>query len=582
MSLCRDIRNARASASARSVGNDTPVPDHQQFSFGTTTPTPTRGVRRYRDSDDYNINSDIIRSSSNALFTPGTTKRLKTSCDDIAHQFEVDPAQLRDLANSRDVPDMLLRLMARLLKLEKLFAKNEFEVLLKSPEFRTDSRLPSFPLAYLQYVTDVAARMTRVIEKQWKIFKVPKEIFEDPDYRSRLETTIEASFKDNGDAIHISILVTRLFPKGVYGTTANWARVAFLRSALRDFVRFTGLKKPAGALCQLRERDPTDDHLAVTGPGDDTPDTPTGIDNYNVDKDVEDDGPITGKQYTQQQFWNYVDDYLEYIRTDLFKDIPDRPTRNSKIMQLFNEGLQIDMFNYQEGRKPPAPSGELPGWQETLQRSTCCLFTPIELSEPSTQARVVQANLNETPTECQGDLSQRRTGGPDSMPIQRPKSYRSPIADTALKQPSDGPMARPTGLLNRCQGSNPPNSLRTDSPHFSSNWGHMDLELPNRETGPGSSGSVVCVAYYGNWRDQSNTMFGTPERTSLTCPIVVIRILYYRIIVRSCFGKTRPQAGPQACPPQDTTFASATVHTLTAGLSSKSSYYSNVNLPISL
>ncbi|KAH9165168.1 hypothetical protein EDB89DRAFT_2077155 [Lactarius sanguifluus] len=285
---------------------------------------------------------------------------------------------------------MLLRLMARLLKLEKLFAKNEFEVLLKSPEFRNglSDRLavallsPGIPA----YVTDVAAQMTRVIEKQWKIFKVPKEIFEDPDYRSRLETTvsellttcrssfkqkIEASFKDNGDAIHISILVTRLFPKGVYGTTANWVRVAFLRSALHDFVRFTGLKKPAGALCQLREHDPTDDHLAVTGLGDDTPDTPTGIDNYNVDKDVEDDGPITGKQYTQQQFWNYVDDYLEYIRTDLFKDIPDRPMRNSKIMQLFNEGLQIDMFNYQEGRKPPAPSGELPRWQETLQRSTC-------------------------------------------------------------------------------------------------------------------------------------------------------------------------------------------------------------------
>ncbi|KAH9167443.1 hypothetical protein EDB89DRAFT_1909961, partial [Lactarius sanguifluus] len=116
------------------------------------------------DSDDYNINSDIIRSSSNALFTPGTTKRLKTSCDDIAHQFEVDPAQLRDLANSRDVPDMLLRLMARLLKLEKLFAKNEFEVLLKSPEFRNglSDRLavallsPGIPA----YVTDVAARMT--------------------------------------------------------------------------------------------------------------------------------------------------------------------------------------------------------------------------------------------------------------------------------------------------------------------------------------------------------------------------------------------------------------------------------------
>ncbi|KAH8994570.1 hypothetical protein EDB92DRAFT_1975553 [Lactarius akahatsu] len=328
MSLCHDLRNARASASACSVSNDTPVPDHQQFSFGTTTPTPTRGVHHYRDSDDFNIDSDIIRSSGNALFTPGTTKHLKTSCDDIAREFDVDPAQLRAFANSRSLPDMLLRLMAHLLKLEQLFTKNEFDVLIKSPEFRSglSDKLvvallsPGIPA----YVTDVAAQMTRVIEHQWKIFKVPKEIFEDPDYRSRLETTvsellttcqssfkqkIEASFKDNGDAVHISILVMRLFPKGVYGTAANWMRVAFLRSTFRDFVRFTGLKKPAGALCPLREPDLTDD-LAVTGLGDDTLDTPTS--NYNMNNgDVEDhSSPITGKTYTQQQFWNYVDDYL--------------------------------------------------------------------------------------------------------------------------------------------------------------------------------------------------------------------------------------------------------------------------------
>ncbi|KAH9079602.1 hypothetical protein EDB83DRAFT_2514103 [Lactarius deliciosus] len=377
MSLCRDLHNAGASASACSASNDTPVPDHQQFSFGTTTPTPTHGVRRYRDSDDFNIDSDIIRSSSNALFTPGTTKRLMTSCDDIAREFEVDPAQLRAFANSRSLPDMLLRLMARLLKLEKLFAKNEFDVLLKSPEFRSglSDKLvvallsPGIPA----YVTDVAAQMTRVIEHQWRLFKVPKEVFEDPDYRSQLETTvselltscrssfkqkIEASFKDNGDAVHISILMMRLFPKGVYGTTANWT--------------FTGLKKPAGALCPLHECVLSDD-LAVAGPGDDTPDTPTSIDNYNVNNgNVEDHSrPITGKTYTQQQFWNYVDDYLEYIRTELFKDIPDRSTRNSKIIELFNKGLQIDMFNYQDGRKPPPPASNLPVWQDTLQHSAC-------------------------------------------------------------------------------------------------------------------------------------------------------------------------------------------------------------------
>ncbi|KAI9434380.1 hypothetical protein H4582DRAFT_2081112 [Lactarius indigo] len=352
------------------------VPGHLFISaFGITTPTPNRGVCHHRDSDDfdYHLDGDVVRSSGIAPFTPGTTKRLKTSCDDIAHQYDVDPALLRELAGSQNLPEMILCLAAHLLKLEKLFIKNEFDVLLKSQEFRNglSDRLlvsllsPGIPA----YVTDVTPRMLRVIKEQWRIFKVPKEIFEDPDYCSRLETTvsdlltacwsgikqkIEASFRDNGNTVHISIL---------------------MRSALRDFVRFSGLKKPAGALCELHERNPTDNFTGVAGPRDDASDTPTGdnghnADNYNRNNEDSEDNPdpmtpITRKQYTHQQFWNYIDDYLEYIRTELFADITDRSVRSSRIMQLFNEGLQTDMFNYKEGRKPP-PSGELPAWQETL------------------------------------------------------------------------------------------------------------------------------------------------------------------------------------------------------------------------
>jgi hypothetical protein len=41
---------------------------------------------------------------------------------------------------------------------------------------------------------------------------------------------IEGSFKDDGDALHISILVQRVFPKGVPSTTEHWMRIAFLVS----------------------------------------------------------------------------------------------------------------------------------------------------------------------------------------------------------------------------------------------------------------------------------------------------------------------------------------------------------------
>ena len=63
----------------------------------------------------------------------------------------------------------------------------------------------------------------------------------------------------------------------------------------------------------------------------------TDLGNLRADDDDDDEddnkGPITGKTYTQQQYWNYVNDYLEYIRTELFADITDRSVRNAKTMQ---------------------------------------------------------------------------------------------------------------------------------------------------------------------------------------------------------------------------------------------------------
>ena len=40
---------------------------------------------------------------------------------------------------------------------------------------------------------------------------------------------------------------------------------------------------------------------------------------------------ITGKRYTPNQFWNYVDDYLNFIHTELFKDYMDPATKRNKI-----------------------------------------------------------------------------------------------------------------------------------------------------------------------------------------------------------------------------------------------------------
>jgi hypothetical protein len=107
MSLCRDLRNTRTPARSTSTSNDgnTSAPGQRQLAYGSVTPTPSRGVRRRRDSNDldYNLDDDLVitRPAGTAPITPGTTKRLKASCEDTARLFDVDADQLRSFAEVR-------------------------------------------------------------------------------------------------------------------------------------------------------------------------------------------------------------------------------------------------------------------------------------------------------------------------------------------------------------------------------------------------------------------------------------------------------------------------------------------------
>lgn len=55
-------------------------------------------------------------------------------------------------------------------------------------------------------------------------------------------------------------------------------------------------------------------------------------DNVGVHEEEDVDEPITKKVYTQHQYWNYVDDYLDLIRSD-FAHITDRAERHAQMMQ---------------------------------------------------------------------------------------------------------------------------------------------------------------------------------------------------------------------------------------------------------
>ena len=152
-------------------------------------------------------------------------------------------------------------------------------------------------------------------------------------------------------------------------------------------------RRPNSTPNLMEPRDNDSETLATEGhneDGDNNNDKTNSDDVRADDDNDEDEGLITGKTYTQQQYWNYVDDYLEYIRTELFADVTDHSARNAKMTQcilivvshpfqfanhtlrLFNEALQIDMFNYRGGgKRPPQPSGPLLTWQQALHRSSC-------------------------------------------------------------------------------------------------------------------------------------------------------------------------------------------------------------------
>lgn len=95
------------------------------------------------------------------------------------------------------------------------------------------------------------------------------------------------------------------------------------------------MKKTPGALVPLRRRPNSTPEVRDNDSETVATDGHDGDDSVRVDEEdgVDDQGPITGKMYTQQQYWNYVDDYLEYIRTTLFTDIMDRSERQSQMLQ---------------------------------------------------------------------------------------------------------------------------------------------------------------------------------------------------------------------------------------------------------
>ncbi|KAH8991026.1 hypothetical protein EDB92DRAFT_1816532 [Lactarius akahatsu] len=356
MSLCHDLRNYWASTTDTSPNDDflcTPATDQSM-----TQTFQLSGVHCRWDSNNFNYGLDEIEDW--IITRPAGT-------------FPITPDKLKKFAEHATILHMLVDLKAYLLMIENTHKRAALTDILGTPAFKDRLLITLLSPGIPVYVTEVTQWMMTIIGQQHELFKVPQEVFEDPHTCGRLEllvsellTTcqsgmkqkIKASFKDNGDAVHISLLVQRMAPKGFLVTPDHW-------SAFQEVVKLVGLKKPVGALASLNKDRGSDASSVSPMPGGSN----NNMDNSGND---DDDGlQITEKWYAQQQFWVYVDDYLDLIHTRLFWDLTDPTERHNKIVWFFNEALQVDILNYKDGTKISAsPSGtQLPVWQEALHRS---------------------------------------------------------------------------------------------------------------------------------------------------------------------------------------------------------------------
>ena len=117
MSLYRKVRNSSNSrSSALNTGDEgnavrISASDYNELA-GSMTPTPSRGVRRRRDSDDLGLNLEddniiIARPAGTIPITPASKKRLKVSCEDTARLFDVDPNELAKFVEVCPISDYI-------------------------------------------------------------------------------------------------------------------------------------------------------------------------------------------------------------------------------------------------------------------------------------------------------------------------------------------------------------------------------------------------------------------------------------------------------------------------------------------
>lgn len=98
MSLFRELRPSRTSTSSNADLISTPATVRSTTQSGSI-------LRRRRDSNDFDYSFDdvITRPAGTFPITPGTKKRLKSSCDDVARRHDVDADDLKNFVEVRSI-----------------------------------------------------------------------------------------------------------------------------------------------------------------------------------------------------------------------------------------------------------------------------------------------------------------------------------------------------------------------------------------------------------------------------------------------------------------------------------------------
>ncbi|KAM6491609.1 hypothetical protein JOM56_013001 [Amanita muscaria] len=292
-----------------------------------------------------------------APFSPRTVRTIKSFGKRTCQEMELAEDSLDDFTKLPNIPYMLIHVMAALKKFNRTDTANETKKLLESHEFRTvlSERLMTFLLSpqLTAYRKGLANHAVDFIAKNKPLFKVPNEVYEDPEMRALFSTLVRELLTQHrsnikqrinrgiNQAMPIVELSRLIAPSSIELTLAHMARIAFLRITYQECMAASTPTAPV----------PGNELGSTSEAGNSSASDHSGSSSIHPSR-----------------FWEVVDDRIMQIRKAAAAS-----TNPNFVTKYFTSALQNDFKKFPSpDRQPPAPSrvsGE--EWQKIIEKGGC-------------------------------------------------------------------------------------------------------------------------------------------------------------------------------------------------------------------